>query len=202
MSPIHSPVEKPCHVHIPQCVFSHAVGNLNDPRRPAGSPPSIVSDFQFVTARERKIFALHADAPPSFVRPSSQRNTTKRIAPSIPAASTRRSVAIELPPFRRYRPRRDSFQLDRLRNSNLDHHQAFAPFRPPVRQQDPKQPIITTQAGATSSAALPHGYLMAQGDRFQHQRGAGSGFASGDRDRSACRHRHEGRLSPGVRNHQ
>ncbi len=44
-----------------------------------------------------------------------------------------------------------------------------------------------TEAGATSSAALQHSDLMAQGDRFQHQRGAGSGVASGDRDRSACR---------------
>jgi hypothetical protein len=41
------------------------------------------------------------------------------------------------------------------------------------------------EAGA-SSAALHHGNLMAQRDRFQYQRGAGSGIASGDRDRSAC----------------
>jgi len=43
---------------------------------------------------------------------------------------------------------------------------------------------------------------MAQGDRFQQQRGAGSGFASGQRERYGCRHRHKGRLSPDVRNHQ
>jgi hypothetical protein len=65
----------------------------------------------------------------------------------------------------------------------LDDHQALTPLRPPARQQDPKQPIQTTEARATSSAALQHRNLMAQRDRFQHQRGAGSGFASGDRNR-------------------
>src|SRR5271167_4853586 len=84
----------------------------------------------------------------------------------------------------------------------LDDHQAFAPVRPPTRQQDPKQAIKATEAGATSSAALQHRNLMAQRDRFQQEGNAGSGFASGDRDRSACRHRHEVRLSPGVRNDQ
>jgi hypothetical protein len=49
-----------------------------------------------------------------------------------------------------------------------------------------------------SSAALQHSNLMVQSDRFQQQRGAGSGFASGDRDRSAFRHRHERRLSSGA----
>jgi hypothetical protein len=34
--------------------------------------------------------------------------------------------------------------------------------------------------------------LMAQRDRFQEQRSAGSGFASDDRDHSACQLRHEG----------
>jgi len=34
------------------------------------------------------------------------------------------------------------------------------------------------------------------------QRGTGPGSASRDRDRSACRHRQEGSLSSGVRNHQ
>ena len=43
---------------------------------------------------------------------------------------------------------------------------------------------------------------MAQCDRFQQQHSPGSGFASGDRGRSACQLRHEDRLSPGVRNHQ
>jgi hypothetical protein len=49
-----------------------------------------------------------------------------------------------------------------------------------------------------SSAALQHSNLMVQSDHFQQQRGAGSGFASGDRDRSAFRHRHERRLSSGA----
>jgi hypothetical protein len=84
----------------------------------------------------------------------------------------------------------------------LDDHQAFEPLRPPERQQDPKQPINTPETRATSSAALQYGNLMAQRDRFQRQRSAGWGFASGDRDCSACRDRHERRLSPGVRNHQ
>src|SRR5260370_24493894 len=51
----------------------------------------------------------------------------------------------------------------------LDDHQAFAPLRPPERQQDPKQKIYTPEARATSSAALQHGNLMAQRDRFQQQ---------------------------------
>ena len=40
-----------------------------------------------------------------------------------------------------------------------------APLRPPARQQDPKQPIPTTEARATSLAALKHRNLMAQRDR-------------------------------------
>ena len=58
----------------------------------------------------------------------------------------------------------------------LDDQRALAPLRPPVRQQDPKQPI---------DAALRHRNLMAQHHRFQNQRSAGSGFASGDWDRAA-----------------
>jgi hypothetical protein len=42
---------------------------------------------------------------------------------------------------------------------------------------------------------------MAQRDRFQQQRGAGSGFVSSDRDRSASGRGHEGKLSPDERNH-
>src|SRR5208337_2755179 len=84
----------------------------------------------------------------------------------------------------------------------LDDHQTFAPLRPPARQQNPKQPIDTTEARAPSSAALQHGNLMAQRDRFQQQRGTGSEFAWGDRDRSSFRRRHEGRLSPDVQNYQ
>jgi hypothetical protein len=45
-----------------------------------------------------------------------------------------------------------------------------------------KQPIPATKARATSSAALQHGDLMVQRDRFQQQRGAGSGFASSDEE--------------------
>jgi hypothetical protein len=71
-------------------------------------------------------------------------------------------------------------------------------WRKPARQQDPKQPIKTTQAGATSSAALQHCNLMAQRDRFQKQRGTAPEFAPADQDCPACRDRHEGRLSPGV----
>jgi len=41
----------------------------------------------------------------------------------------------------------------------------------------------------------------AERPRFQQWRECGSGFASGDRDCSACQNRHDGRLSPGVRNH-
>ena len=72
-----------------------------------------------------------------------------------------------------------------------------------IRHTHPKQPIPKTKARATSSAALEHGDLIAQRDRFQRQRGAGLGFAaSGDRERFACRHPHERRLSPDVRIHQ
>ena len=78
----------------------------------------------------------------------------------------------------------------------LNDHQAFAPLRPPARQQDPKQPINATEVRAPSSAALQHGDLVPQRDRLQQQRGAGSGLALGDRDRSAGRRGHEGRLSP------
>jgi hypothetical protein len=39
-------------------------------------------------------------------------------------------------------------------------------------------------------------------DPFQHQRGAGSEFASGDQECSSYRHRHERRLSAADRNHQ
>jgi hypothetical protein len=35
-----------------------------------------------------------------------------------------------------------------------------------MRQQDPKQPINTTEARATGSAALQHADLMARRDRF------------------------------------
>jgi hypothetical protein len=84
----------------------------------------------------------------------------------------------------------------------LDDHQALTPFRPPTRQQHRKQPIKATEARATSSTALQHRNLMAQRDRFRQQRSAGSWFASGDRGRSACRHPHECRLSPALRNHQ
>jgi hypothetical protein len=84
----------------------------------------------------------------------------------------------------------------------MNDQQAFAPLRPPARQQDPEQPIDPTEAGAPSSAALQHGNLMAQRDRFEHQRGAGSGFVSSDLNRSAGRRGHEGRLSPDERNHQ
>jgi hypothetical protein len=62
---------------------------------------------------------------------------------------------------------------------------------PPAREQDPKQWIPKAKAGATSSTALDHGDLMAQGDRFQQQRGAGSGFAWGDRHRSTYLNRHD-----------
>src|ERR1017187_1693386 len=64
---------------------------------------------------------------------------------------------------------------DRL---GLDDDQAVAPLRPPPREQDPKQPIPETKARATGSAALEHGDLMAQRDRFLQQRGAGRGFAA------------------------
>src|ERR1039458_145440 len=57
---------------------------------------------------------------------------------------------------------------DRL---GLDDDQAVAPLRPPPREQDPKQPIPETKAWATGSAALEHGDLRAQRDRFQQQRG-------------------------------
>jgi len=50
--------------------------------------------------------------------------------------------------------------------------------------------------------SLQHGNLMAQRDRFEHQRGAGSEFASGDRDGSAGRRGHDGKLSPDERNQQ
>jgi hypothetical protein len=46
-------------------------------------------------------------------------------------------------------------------------HQACTPFRPPTRQQYPKQTIKATEARATSSAALQYRNLMAQRDRFQ-----------------------------------
>ena len=67
----------------------------------------------------------------------------------------------------------------------LNDHQAFAPSAPPTRQQNPKQSINATETRAPGSATLQHGNLMAQRDRFQPQRGAGPGFASGDRDRCA-----------------
>src|SRR5271166_2360949 len=60
----------------------------------------------------------------------------------------------------------------------LDDHQAFAPVRPSARQQDPKEPINTTEAGATSSAALQHRNLVAQRDRFQQHRCALRGSLS------------------------
>ena len=88
---------------------------------------------------------------------------------------------------------------DRL---GLDDDQAVAPLGPPTREQDPKQSIPKAKARATRSAALEDRNLMAQGDRFQQQRGAGSGFAAGERQCCVCRHRHKGRLSPDVRNHQ
>ena len=48
--------------------------------------------------------------------------------------------------------------LDRL---GLNDHQAFGPARPPPREEDPEQSIPKTETGATSSAALQHGNLMA-----------------------------------------
>jgi hypothetical protein len=57
----------------------------------------------------------------------------------------------------------------------LNDHQAFAPRPPPAQQQDPKQPINTTEVRAPSSAALQHGNLVTQRDPLQQQRGAGSG---------------------------
>ena len=114
-----------------------------------------------------------------------------------PRAPTAPATACSISPKRR--PAVSAPAQDRLR---LDDDQAVAPLGPPAREQYPKQPIPKAKAGATSSAALQYGDLMAQRDPFQQQRGAGSGFASGDRDRPACRHRHEDRLSPDVRNHQ
>ena len=54
----------------------------------------------------------------------------------------------------------------------MNDHQAFAPARPPVRQQDPQKSIQRTQAGATSSVVLQHPDWMAQRDNFQHKCGA------------------------------
>jgi hypothetical protein len=68
------------------------------------------------------------------------------------------------------------------RPSRAGRSSAFAPLRPPTRQQDPKQPIPTTQAQATSSAALEHGDLMVQRDHFQHQRAADPELPCGDRE--------------------
>jgi hypothetical protein len=81
----------------------------------------------------------------------------------------------------------------------LNDHQAVPPTRPPPHKQEPKQSIPKTKARTTRAAALEHSNLMAQGDRFQHQRGTGSGFAAGKRQRCVGRRRHEGRLSPDVR---
>jgi hypothetical protein len=60
----------------------------------------------------------------------------------------------------------------------MDDDQAVAPLRPPTREQNPKQSIPKAKARATSSAALEHGDLMAQRDRFQQQRSEGSRFAA------------------------
>jgi hypothetical protein len=60
-----------------------------------------------------------------------------------------------------------------------------------------------TTATARSKAADPKDRdLMAQRDHFQHQRGAGPKFSSGDGECSSCRHRHQGRLSAGDQNHR
>jgi hypothetical protein len=66
---------------------------------------------------------------------------------------------------------------DRL---GLDDDQAVAQLGPPMREQDPKQPIPKAKAGTTSSVAFEHSNLMAQGDRFQQRCGfEGSLRASG-----------------------
>jgi hypothetical protein len=49
-----------------------------------------------------------------------------------------------------------------------------------MREQNPKQSIPQAKARATISAALEHGDLMAQRDRFQQQRSEGSRFAAWD----------------------
>ena len=56
----------------------------------------------------------------------------------------------------------------------------------------------------TGSAALKHGDLVAQGDRFQFQRDAGLGFAASRDLRESFNgpHPHERRLSPDVQNRQ
>jgi hypothetical protein len=61
---------------------------------------------------------------------------------------------------------------DARRAERLKPRAALLAKRPPAREQDPKQPIPTTEARATSSAALEHGDLMAQLDGFQHHRRA------------------------------
>jgi hypothetical protein len=60
----------------------------------------------------------------------------------------------------------------------MDDDQAVASLRPPTREQNPKQSIPKAKARTTSSAALEHGDLMAQRDRFQQQRSEGSRFAA------------------------
>jgi hypothetical protein len=55
---------------------------------------------------------------------------------------------------------------------------------------------------ANSNRGHPDMKVIALCDRFQQRRGAGSGLASDDRDRSAARYGRESRLSPSVRNHQ
>lgn len=84
----------------------------------------------------------------------------------------------------------------------LDDDHTDALLRPPAREQDPKQPMPKAKAPAPSSAAPEHRDLIAQCDRFQQRHATGARFASSDRDRLAYPLRHEGTLSPSLRNHQ
>jgi hypothetical protein len=68
---------------------------------------------------------------------------------------------------------------------------------PPPKTEEPgvgdlelqtREILPAFECGASGRA---HGDLMAQRDRFQHQRGAGSELASGGRQCSACQNRHE-----------
>ena len=117
--------------------------------------------------------------------------------PGNPGTSTRQRQRDRYPPNRRLAVTAPT--QDRI---GLNDHQAFAPTSPPARQQNPKQSINATEARAPGSATLHHGDLMAQRDRFKPQRGAGPGFASGDRHRSVLRLCHQRTLSPDVQNHQ
>jgi len=75
--------------------------------------------------------------------------------------------------------------------------------------------IGATSARTRSKAADPKGestgdeFRCAPARRFDAQRrsipiaaGCGLGFAAGERQRCVCRHRHEAKLSPDVRNHE